>query len=307
MPQKKRVSAAGRKRAPTRAATTKRTPKRTSGAQSASAKARTGKGAAAPRRAQQTTAARRTQTSNQRGEAKRTTSKPSRREPASSRAAAKGARHIPAIPAAVPPLPRPLERELKDTAIRGRHDEAIANMRLALDAYDRGEATRALRAARAAKEAAPRSPSVREALGLIYQSLGSPKEALSELQAARRMSGSQFQIAAIADCLITLGRPDRALEELAGLSKPALPPEVWADAQVARAKAHEMLGNIDAAVGVLRNADEWPSNPQAPNAAVRYALADTLARAGQREEARRLFVRIALWNRDYRDVFERAR
>jgi len=196
---------------------------------------------------------------------------------------------------------------LNDTAIRARHEEAIANMRIALDAYDRGEATKALRAARAAKEAAPRSPSVREALGLIYQSLGSPKEALSELQAARRMSGSPYQIAAIADCLIALGRPERALEELAGLSKPTLPPEVWADAQIARAKAHETLGNIDAAVGVLRNADEWPSNPQTYHAAVRYALADTLERGGQREEARRLYVRIALWNRDYRDVVDRAR
>jgi tetratricopeptide (TPR) repeat protein len=200
-----------------------------------------------------------------------------------------------------------LERELNDTAIRGRQEEAVANMRLALDAYDHGHAARALRAALAAKEAAPRAPSVREALGLIYQSLGSPKEALSELQAARRMSGSPYQIAAIAECLIATGRPERALEELAGLTKEGLPPEVWADAQIARAAAHERLGNVDAAIGVLRNADGWPSNPKPYDAHVRYALADTLARAGQREEARKLFVRLALWNRDFRDVVARAR
>lgn len=206
-----------------------------------------------------------------------------------------------------PLLPRPLELELSDTAIRARAKTAIAAMRVALAAFDAGEHTKALRAATAAKDAAPRSPSVREALGLIYQALGSHKEALSELLASRRISGSAYQLPAIAECYLSLGRPDRALEELAGLDRNAVPPEVWADAQIARAKGHEARGNVDAAVGVLRNADEWPPTPGPHHARVRYALADTLFRGGQREEARRLFARIALWDRDYRDVLDRAR
>jgi tetratricopeptide (TPR) repeat protein len=200
-----------------------------------------------------------------------------------------------------------LELELGDTAIRGRKDEAVAAMRVALAAFDAGELTKALRAAKAAKEAAPRSASVREALGLILQALGSHKEALSELLASRRLSGSAYQLPSIADCYIALGRPERALEELAGLDRDSMPDEIWADAQVARARAHEARGNIDAAIGVLRNADEWPPAPVSHHARVRYALADTLTRSGQREEARRLFARIAIWNRDYRDVVERAR
>ena len=180
-------------------------------------------------------------------------------------------------------------------------------MRVALAAFDVGELTKALRAASAAKDAAPRSPSVREALGLIYQALGSHKEALAELLAARRMSGSPYQLAAIAECYVELGRPERALEELAGTDRSVLTPGLWADAQIVRAKAHEARGNIDAAVGVLRNADEWPPAPQSHDARIRYALADLLTRTGQREEGRRLFARLAVWDRDYRDVLERAR
>lgn len=180
-------------------------------------------------------------------------------------------------------------------------------MQKALAAFDRSDLGKAAGEARKAKEAAPRSPSVREALGLIYYTRKDYKGALAELQAFRRISGSVLQNPAIADCYRALGRADKALEVLAEIQRDQIDSRAWADAQITRARAHEDRGNYDAAIGVLRAADADPRISEATHLRVRYELADLLARRGQREEARALFARVAVKAPAYRDALERAR
>lgn len=208
----------------------------------------------------------------------------------------------------LPPLPRPLELELRQTASRGREEEAKNNLRKALAAFDAGNLGSSLAAALKAKDAAPRSPSVREVLGLVLHARGDHKGALGELRAFRRMSGSPLQDPTISDCLRALGKPDEALEILGSLRQDDLDPSGWADAQIARAMAHADRGNTDAAIGVLRAVDDsWPPNPADHHLRVRYALADLIEKAGNREQARRLFARIAVHSPSFRDALDRAR
>jgi len=63
-----------------------------------------------------------------------------------------------------------------------------------------------------AKHLAPRSPSVRETLGIALYRAGDLRGALSELQTYRRMSGEKDQNHLLADCLRADARdPDRAI------------------------------------------------------------------------------------------------
>ena len=93
----------------------------------------------------------------------------------------------------------------------GKADMAIARLERAVVLLDRGDAPGAAAEAAKAKELAPRAPGVREILGLALYQLERFSEALSEMQAYRRMSGRADQNHIIADCLRSLGRPDRAV------------------------------------------------------------------------------------------------
>lgn len=180
-------------------------------------------------------------------------------------------------------------------------------MQRALAAFDREEFGKAAGEARRAKEAAPRSPSVREALGLIYHARKEFKEALGELQTFRRLSGSPLQDATIADCYRELGRPEKALEVVMSLKRESVDEQAWIEAQVIRARAHESRGNVDAAVGVLRTLDADGQISEGNHLRARYELAELLERAGERGEARMVFAKIAVKAPGYRDALKRAR
>jgi tetratricopeptide (TPR) repeat protein len=180
-------------------------------------------------------------------------------------------------------------------------------MATALAAFDAGNTGKALAAARKAKDAAPRSRSVREALGLILHARGAYKDALAELQAFRRMSGSPLHDPVIAECYRALGRADKALEVLTALRREDVDAGAWVDAQITRARAHEDNGNVDAAYGVLRMADDSAGLPDDLRLRLWYELADMLERTGRSDESRMQFARIAVKSPTYRDALDRAK
>lgn len=96
----------------------------------------------------------------------------------------------------------------------GRTLDAKFYLSGAIEALQAGDATKAIEQAVLAKNAAPRSPTVRETIGLALYATGQFKQALSELQAFRRMTGSRIRDAHIADCYRAMGRPLRAVEYL---------------------------------------------------------------------------------------------
>jgi len=147
--------------------------------------------------------------------------------------------------------------------------------------------------AMAAQRRAGRIAAVREAAGITSYLSGRYGEALAELRAARRISGSPELLPVMADCERGLGRPERALElarvpEVATLDRAGR-----IEMRIVAAGARRDLGQNDAAVLTLA-VPELRAKGKAPwLARLRYAYADALVATGRSEEARGWFAQAA--------------
>lgn len=142
-----------------------------------------------------------------------------------------------------------------------------------------------------ARRRAARIGVVREAAGVAAYTAGRYGDALAELRAARRITGSAEYLPMMADCERGLGRPRRALDLAADPATTGLPQDSRIEMLIVAAGARRDLGDIEAAVVSLQ-VPELRSQSNAPWVArLRYAYADLLEAAGRRDEARRWFVR----------------
>lgn len=105
--------------------------------------------------------------------------------------------------------------------------------------------------ARAAVNRAARVDVVREAAGIAAYRTGRYAEALRELRAVRRLSGSDEHIAIMADCERGLGRPERALD--LGVQTGRLPWRTAVEMGHVIAGARMDLGQPDAALLTLES------------------------------------------------------
>ncbi len=152
--------------------------------------------------------------------------------------------------------------------------------------------TQALAHARAARALAGRLGVVREANGLVAYTAGEWAEALSELRAARRMTGQPDHLAVMADCERALGNPDRALLVTQDPQAKDLDPATKVELMIVASGARRDLGQAGTAVALLQvPALDGPVRPW--TARLRYAYADALLDAGREEEARGWFSRAA--------------
>ena len=151
----------------------------------------------------------------------------------------------------------------------------------------------ALSHARAAKERAGRVSVVRETCGIAAYKAGEWKEALSELRAARRISGGPGLIAVMADCERGLGRPEKAIELAAEADSKNLDMPMRIELAIVTAGAHQDMGQLDAAVVTLQDMNPDPSRIEPAWARLSYAYADALAAAGQIAQARTWFTHAA--------------
>ncbi len=149
----------------------------------------------------------------------------------------------------------------------------------------------ALPHARAARALAGRIGAVREAAGLVAYAAGEWSESLSELRAARRITGEPDHLPVMADCERALGRPERALLVADDPGVSALSPAARVEMLIVVSGARRDLGQADAAVVTLQVSalDAPPVRPW--TARLRYAYADALLEAGRDDEARDWFVR----------------
>jgi tetratricopeptide (TPR) repeat protein len=147
----------------------------------------------------------------------------------------------------------------------------------------------ALRHARAAKDRAGRVAVVRETAGIAAYHAGEWKEALSELRAARRMSGGPGLIAVMADCERGLGRPEKAIEIGREIDPQELDEETRHELAIVIAGARQDLGQLDSAVTTLDRERPDASKKGVSWARLSYAYADALATAGRIDEARTWF------------------
>lgn len=150
----------------------------------------------------------------------------------------------------------------------------------------------ALRHARAAKDRAGRVGVVRETNGVAAYHAGEWREALSELRAARRMSGGPGMLAVMADCERGLGRPEKAIEmgrsdEAKGLSKADR-----TELAIVVAGARRDMGDLEEAVLELEMQDLNPDRTDVEAVRLFYAYADALAEVGRNDEAVDWFQRV---------------
>jgi tetratricopeptide (TPR) repeat protein len=204
-------------------------------------------------------------------------------------------------------LPAEVVAELRHTARAGKAEAATARLERAVQLLEREDARGAAAEAQKAKELAPRSAAVREVLGLAFYRLERFREALTEMQAYRRMSGRADQNHIIADCLRAIGRPDRAVP-LAdeALAARGVPLAAKTEAVIVAASALADQGKYEQALGLLRRVRTRDAVAGPEVLRVWYVTGDILARAGRRQEAERAFRKILRHDAAAYDVAERV-
>ena len=147
----------------------------------------------------------------------------------------------------------------------------------------------ALRHARAAKNRAGRVGVVRETNGVVAYHAGEWKEALSELRAARRISGGPGLLAVMADAERGLGRPEKALELGRSPEARELDRDGQIELAIVLAGARHDLGQHDSAVAQLQRLNPSLNSQGFAQARLSYAYADALLATGKKDEAKRWF------------------
>ena len=143
----------------------------------------------------------------------------------------------------------------------------------------------AYRHAKAAARRAGRVAVVREAAGLTAYRAGEYADALKELRAHRRMTGSGEHLPVMADCERGLGRPQRALEIAADPALDRQPVEVRAEMRIVAAGARQDLAQPEAALVTLQGSELSRQRSTAWWARLATAYADALQALGRDEES----------------------
>jgi tetratricopeptide (TPR) repeat protein len=145
--------------------------------------------------------------------------------------------------------------------------------------------------AQAAKRLAARVGVVREACGIVAYRTGRWAEALSELRAARRMTGRDDYLPIMADCERALGRLDRALALVREGSTADLDRATQIELRIVESGIRRDQGLSDAAVLALQVPELTRGRLRPWSARLFYAYADALLAAGRADEARDAFAR----------------
>lgn len=156
----------------------------------------------------------------------------------------------------------------------------------------------------AARARAARVSIVREASGEAAYAAGNFKDALSELKAARRLSGSVLYLPMMADCERALGRADRAVTMAKDPVVETLDEAGKIEMRIVESGARRDLGETGAAVRTLEGRELRSRTRADWSPRLRYAYAEALLADGQRELAREWFERAA--GVDVNDVTDAA-
>ncbi len=147
--------------------------------------------------------------------------------------------------------------------------------------------------AQTAKRLAARVGVVREACGIAAYQTERWAEALSELRAARRMTGRDEYLPMMADCERALGRLDRALALVREASAANLDRATQIELRIVESGIRRDQGLPDAAVLALQVPELTRGRLRPWSARLFYAYADALLAAGRADEAREAFARAA--------------
>jgi tetratricopeptide (TPR) repeat protein len=157
---------------------------------------------------------------------------------------------------------------------------------------------RAYRHAQAARRLAARVGIVREASGIAAYRAGQWAEALTELRAARRLTGRGSYLPMMADSERALGRLDRALELVTGPESRSLDRATAIELRIVQSGIRRDQGLPEAAVAALQIPELTNGRAGPESARLFYAYADALLDAGREDEAREWFGKAAAADTD---------
>jgi tetratricopeptide (TPR) repeat protein len=149
-----------------------------------------------------------------------------------------------------------------------------------------------------ARRLAARVGVVREASGIAAYRTGRWAEALSELRAARRMTGHDDYLPVMADSERALGRLDRALALIREADTSTLDRATQIELRIVESGIRRDQGLADAAVVALQVPELTSGRLRPWSARLFYAYADALLAAGRTDEAREAFARAAAIDAD---------
>ncbi len=140
-----------------------------------------------------------------------------------------------------------------------------------------------------ARRKASRIGAVREASGIAAYHVGKWQEALSDLRAARRITGRNNFLPVIADCERGLGRAERALEVTRNRDVETLDTAERIELRIVASGARRDLGQLDAALVELHVPELKERRARPWVARLFYVYADVLQELGRDERAREYF------------------
>ncbi len=144
----------------------------------------------------------------------------------------------------------------------------------------------ALQHALAAKTgSATRIAAVREIVGVSAYGVGDYATALSELQAAKRISGQVELLPLIADCYRGLGKPEKAIEILQSPEAAKLKVEEYSELVLVAAGARKDQGNLEAAMALVKNNVMITGKPEFSALRLRYFYAECALDKGDKATA----------------------
>jgi len=199
--------------------------------------------------------------------------------------------HAPRVPDAI--TPQQLDPEARSQLNSLPNDLADSVARYLIAASLATDPEQGYAFAQAAKRLAARVGVVREAVGIAAYRTGRWAEALSELRAARRMTGSDEYIPMMADSERALDRLDRALALIREADLRQLDRAAQIELLIVESGIRRDQGLTDAAVLVLQVPELAGRRPRPWSARLLYAYADALLAAGREQEARDAFARAA--------------
>jgi tetratricopeptide (TPR) repeat protein len=134
--------------------------------------------------------------------------------------------------------------------------------------------------------------------------MGRWREAIRQLDAFERLTGSMDQYPVVADCYRALGDHDEVEERWDQLRRASPSAGLVAEGRLVAAGSLADRGDLGAAIRLLGRSRS-PRHPKLHHLRQWYALADLHERAGDLPEARELFARVAKEDRDLGDAAER--
>jgi tetratricopeptide (TPR) repeat protein len=191
-----------------------------------------------------------------------------------------------------PGLDRDLAEEIRRTTKPTVATAAIARLERAVELLERGDVRGSASEAQKAKDLAPRSPAVREVLGMALYGQGRWQEALQELKAYKRMSGRVDQNHLIADCLRGSGHPEQVVPLAEEVLRAKVSNDVKAEAVIVAAGALADQGRYADGLAFLRRAQTRKDVSEPYTLRLWYVTGDLLARLGRTEEAREEFRKV---------------